>query len=106
MNARGVDLREEDLLRMRGIFARFSAIHDVRVFGSRATGEARRASDIDLAVRAPSMSPGEWARLRLDLEDAPIPYEVDVVNVDEVASASLLRAIEQTGVSIYNHAGL
>ena len=52
-------LRERDLAWLRQTFQRFPWIGEVRVFGSRATGTARRASDIDLAISAPeAVTPG------------------------------------------------
>lgn len=48
------DLREVDLERLRAVFRRFPEVRRVLVFGSRATGTAKRASDVDLAVEAPA----------------------------------------------------
>jgi predicted nucleotidyltransferase len=48
-----VALREKDLAALRVTFQRFPAVREVRVFGSRATGQAGRASDLDLAIFAP-----------------------------------------------------
>ncbi len=41
-------LRDQDLAVLRRTFHRFPCVREVRLFGSRATGQARRASDIDL----------------------------------------------------------
>lgn len=46
-------LRDKDLAILRGAFRLFPSVREVRVFGSRATGHARRASDLDLAISAP-----------------------------------------------------
>lgn len=55
-----------------------------RIFGSRVTGAARRASDIDLAISAPDMSVAEWHDLCEALENAPIIYELDIVREEDV----------------------
>jgi predicted nucleotidyltransferase len=66
------------------------ADEDVRVlfFGSRARGDARRASDIDVAL-APrkALHPGVLAGLRERLDELRIPYPVDLVMLDEVSMA-------------------
>ncbi len=55
------------------------------LFGSRARGDAGRASDIDIAVlpEAP-LEPGTLARIRDALEESTIPYEVEVVDLSRV----------------------
>ncbi len=51
------------------------------VFGSRATGRARRYSDLDLAIDAGRrMTFDEIARLSEAFTDSDLPYRVDVVD--------------------------
>jgi predicted nucleotidyltransferase len=96
-----IDLREKDLAALRGTFRRFPCIREVRVFGSRATGKARRASDLDLAISAPGATPSEWADLCETLENAPLIYELDVVRPEETTSQRLKEKIETEGIAIY-----
>jgi uncharacterized protein len=52
----------------------------VWVFGSRATGRARRYSDLDLAIDAGRrLTVDEMAILREGFDDSDLPYRVDVV---------------------------
>ena len=46
-------MRNKDLAVLRAACRQFPAVREVRVFGSRATGTASRASDLDLAISAP-----------------------------------------------------
>ena len=51
------------------------------VFGSRATGRARRYSDLDLALDAGRrMTLDEIARLTEAFSDSDLPYKVDLVD--------------------------
>ena len=53
----------------------------VWVFGSRATGRARRYSDLDLAIDAGRpLSLDEAALLREGFEESDLPYRVDIVD--------------------------
>jgi predicted nucleotidyltransferase len=94
-------LRDKDLAILRDAFRRFPAVREVRVFGSRATGTARRASDVDLAISAPDATPAEWADLCEALENAPIIYELDVVRPEKATSERLKEKIETEGVQIF-----
>ncbi|MBX3730612.1 MAG: nucleotidyltransferase domain-containing protein [Candidatus Sumerlaeia bacterium] len=95
------DLRAKDLATLRAIFDRFPSVRQVRVFGSRATGHAQRASDIDLAIDAPDAAQHEWNALVEALEEAPIIYRIDVVRPEQVAGTALLAAIERDGITIH-----
>ena len=53
-------LRDKDVDTLRSTFRHFSFVQEVRVFGSRANGIARRSSDLDLAISSPEATPAEW----------------------------------------------
>lgn len=97
----GVDLRKKDLETLRAIFRRFSSIQSVRVFGSRATASARRASDIDIAVSAPEMDDRAWSDLREALDAAPLIYDMDVIRLETLQDENLRARIRKDGVVIY-----
>lgn len=81
-----------------------SHCHTVRrvlLFGSRATGTARRASDIDLAVVAPEMSPSDWAKLAERVEESPIIYRIDLLRLDMLPRDALREYILREGIPIY-----
>ncbi len=96
-----VALRDKDLAALCGAFRRFPAVREVRVFGSRATGHARRASDLDLAIFAPDATSVEWADICDALENAPLIYELDLVRPERTTSERLKEKIEREGIAIY-----
>ncbi len=94
-------LRERDLSVLRDLFCGFPCVREVRLFGSRATGSARRASDIDLAISAPDATDEQWHQLRDRLEEAPIIYELDIIRSERTQNSNLLEKIAREGMSIY-----
>ena len=96
-----VALREKDLTALRETFQRFPSVREVRVFGSRATGQSRRASDLDLAIFAPEATSMEWAGICEAIENAPIIYELDVVRPEQTTNARLKEKIDREGIVIY-----
>lgn len=94
-------LRDKDLATLRRTFRRFPYVREVRVFGSRATGTARRASDLDLAVAAPDATATEWQTLAEALELAPVVCELDLVRTERTRNPRLLERIARDGVRIY-----
>ena len=72
-------------------------IQQVILFGSRARGDYRKVSDIDLAV-----SGGNIAAFALDVEEETTTLlKYDVVNLDGSVQKELLDAIEKEGVMLY-----
>ena len=96
-----VDLRKKDVDALRAIFGRFPSIQSVRVFGSRATKNARRTSDIDIAISAPDMTDHVWSELRAALDSAPLIYGLDIVRMDHLTDTQLQYRIDSDGVVIY-----
>lgn len=72
-------------------------IEKLILFGSRARGDFRRTSDIDLAV-----SGGDFARFALDVEEETSTLlKYDFVDLDRKVQKELLKSIEKEGIVIY-----
>ncbi len=74
--------------------------HDAAVwlFGSCARGEARQHSDIDIAILPRDNLPsGLLAELAADIEESPIPYDVDLVDLRR-AEPALVEEVRREGV--------
>ena len=69
------------------------------LFGSRARGDNRRESDIDLAVYG--MPEGNHTDFRLNLEELPTLLKFDVVYISPQTSPELVSNIHKDGVDIY-----
>lgn len=89
-------IREDVFAEIRGLAQRYH-IEKVILFGSRARGDYRRDSDIDLAV-----SGGNISRFTLGIEEeTATPLKYDVVNLDAAVQGELLESIEKEGKVLY-----
>lgn len=77
-------------------------IEEVVIFGSRAKGNFRKASDIDLAVKGNAVTDITIKRLsgRLN-EEMSMPYFFDVVRYESINNPDLLDHIQRIGMAIY-----
>jgi predicted nucleotidyltransferase len=75
-------------------------VERVVLFGSRARGDNRERSNIDLAVAAPVASVLAWDRVQELAEEAPTLLSVDVVRLDWVGRA-LRDVIEDEGIVLF-----
>lgn len=70
----------------------------VWLFGSRARGNAKPFSDIDIAVEHDGrLSRTRFAELRASLDESLIPFFVDVVDLAE-AEPRLVEAVREEGI--------
>lgn len=81
--------------RLQRLFESSPKLRRVWIYGSRARGDHRDLSDIDLALDAPGMTDLERARLSDRLEDLNILYRVDLLHLQEDLDMELRHRIEQ-----------
>ena len=78
-------------------FAKKYDVKKVILFGSRARGDFKRTSDIDLAV-----SGGNFDRFALDVdEETSTLLMFDIINIDRDMQTELKESIEREGVLLY-----
>jgi len=85
-------LKTEELKAVRGVLTRYPSIRRAEIFCSRARGDFSHGCDIDLAVYHNRMSAEDMNRLRMDLDDVPIIYRIDVVDPERVSRLELAAA--------------
>ena len=71
-------------------------LNKIILFGSRARGDYRRTSDIDLAI-----SGGNTAAFTIDIEETSTLLAYDVVDLDKPVEEQLLESIRREGKEIY-----
>lgn len=89
-------LRTTDITILKGIFKEFSQIHEVLIFGSRAMGNNKMGSDIDIALKG-EITDKVMRGVRMELEDSPLPYFFDVVNYGDITHQKLKDHIDEFG---------
>ena len=94
MNDTGI--RAEVIEEIRNLAQKYD-IEKVILFGSRARGDFRRTSDIDIAVTG-----GDFGRFALDVdEETSTLLEYDIVNLDRDMQDELRESIEKEGRILY-----
>ncbi len=71
----------------------------ITLFGSRARGDNRHNSDIDLAIYG--LDKSKQAFFWYDIDDLPTLIKFDLVYISENTDKSLLENIDKDGVVIY-----
>lgn len=80
----------------------FSAVEKAWIFGSRALGNYKKGSDVDIAIAGKSVDFDVVAALYGKLnEEVSQPYFIDIVDVNAVESAALKQHITEKGIAFY-----
>jgi predicted nucleotidyltransferase len=98
MNRFGLTDRELELI--GGVFERHPEVVETRIFGSRAKGNSRPNSDIDLALFG-HIAPATLAAVAGELDDLPLPYAFDVQAHEAIRHRPLREHIDRVGQSLY-----
>ncbi|MDK2919775.1 MAG: uncharacterized protein PWQ37_2508 [Candidatus Petromonas sp.] len=84
--------------------SKWPTIEKAAVFGSRAMGNYKRGSDIDLAIYGANITSETVNELSVMLnEELPIPYYFDIVHYDSLKNDSLKIHIDTYGKLFYTN---
>jgi len=91
-------LTERDMRTIQDIFKKYPDITEVRLFGSRAKGNYKQGSDIDLAVMNEGVSSKVIGDLAFEFEESRLPYMVDLINYPALRHKEFIEHIDRVGI--------
>jgi len=95
-------LKEQDISDIVAAIAKFEEIEKASIFGSRAKGNYKPGSDVDLAIFGDCITFDTVSRLHGALEEeSRMPYFFDIVDYSQLTNAELKGHIERVGNIIY-----
>ena len=93
---------DESLNMIMKTIASLPEIQEAVLYGSRAMGNHKNGSDIDIAVAGKNLSPDTVLRLSTLLnEELPLPYYFDVTDLSRLEHRELAEHIEKHGKVIF-----
>ncbi len=93
---------ERDWCYMQQAISCFEEIEKVVLFGSRALGNYKTGSDVDLAIYGADVDRKTVRRLSEQLnENYPLPYFFDVVDYNALENENLIKHIDAYGKFIF-----
>lgn len=87
-------LSAQTLQKIRDVFMRYPQVEEVVLYGSRARGDYKNGSDIDLTHTLVS-------RIANDLDDQLLPYTIDLCIFKNIRNPEMVEQIERVGVALY-----
>jgi type I restriction enzyme S subunit len=97
-------LTETTVENICAVFARFPEIEKAILYGSRAKGNFKPGSDIDLTLCGEALTSDLRSTIASALDDLLLPYTIDLSIFNEINHAKLREHIERVGVLFYERA--
>jgi predicted nucleotidyltransferase len=82
---------------IKSVFAQYPQIEKTMLYGSRAKGNFKPGSDIDLTLIAPTLTLSELLKIETEIDDLLLPYKVDLSLFHKIENNDLLDHIQRVG---------
>ena len=87
--------------KIKAIFAEYPQIEKVILYGSRAKGNYKKGSDIDLTIISEGMELSLLHEIENKLDDLLLPYTFDISIYSHIKNKNLLDHINRIGINFY-----
>jgi len=95
-------LLERDIETITQAISKFPEISQTILFGSRAKGNYKPGSDVDLAIKGAEISYATVSSLSFMLnEELMLPYFFDIVHYEKITEPKLIQHIDRVGRLFY-----
>ncbi len=94
-------LKETTIETIHKVFSNYSQVEQVIIYGSRAKGNYKNGSDIDLTFKGDDLSLTLINKIDLELDDLMLPYTFDLSIYSHIKNPDLIDHIERVGKVFY-----
>jgi predicted nucleotidyltransferase len=94
-------LNAETVAKIHGVLAKHPEIKQAILYGSRAKGNYRDGSDIDLCLVGETLTLGQLLKVENELDDLLLPYKIDLSLFHALDNLELIDHIRRVGVEFY-----
>lgn len=91
-------LSEDTYIKLKKVINKYSN-YKFKIFGSRARGDYKNNSDIDIAIEG-NINKSEKFNILNDFDMLDIPYTMDIVFIQDINKKEFLESIIKEGVNI------
>ncbi len=94
-------LSDEVQMQLQAVFAHFPDVEKAILYGSRAKGNYKPGSDIDLTLIGPRLESMLLGQIESELDNLLLPYRIDLSVCSHITHAGLLDHIGRVGRVFY-----
>lgn len=101
MSAARFGLTEPTIEKIGGVLAQHPQVEQAVLYGSRAKGNYKNGSDIDLTLMGEELCHDDLLKLIGELDDLLLPYMIDLSIFHQLTHQDLIDHIRRVGVVFY-----
>jgi uncharacterized protein len=94
-------LKEQVIEEIKKVFNSNTAIDKAIIYGSRAKGNFKPGSDIDIVLIAPKLSLRDLYKIENQLDDLLLPWKIDLILMHNISNHDLIDHINRVGITFY-----
>lgn len=94
-------LKDDDIHKIQAIFTESHRVEKAILYGSRAKGNFREGSDIDLVLFGKQLTLTELLSIENKLDDLYLPYHIDLSIFHQIKNNDLISHIDRCGIVFY-----
>ncbi len=94
-------LEQNIILKIVDVFSSFPEVEEAILYGSRAKGTYKDASDIDITLKGEKLNLTILNKINWQLDDLMLPYTFDLSIYHRISNNDLLEHIERVGKNLY-----
>lgn len=97
-------LKSEAIAQINQIFSTYPEISKAILYGSRAKGNYKNGSDIDLTLISDRLDHRQLLEIETQIDDLLLPYSMDLSIFSSIDNLYLIEHIDRVGVTFYEKA--
>lgn len=95
-------LSTQTLQKIQDVFVRYPQVEEAVLYGSRARGDYKNGSDIDLTLHGGTeLTHTILSQIVNDLDDQLLAYTIDLSIFKNIRNPEMIEQIERVGVALY-----
>ncbi len=98
-------LKEHHIIKIQSVFEKHKAVEKAVIYGSRAKGNYRNGSDIDLTLIGENLNLSVLLKVENELDDLLLPYKIDLSLFHQIENPDLIDHIHRIGMAFYEKKG-
>lgn len=96
-------LDTEDIEAINKVFSKHPEIETAVLYGSRAKGNYRNDSDIDLTLKGEQITLSQLFEIETELDDLLLPYKIDLSIYHKIENPDFIEHIDRVGIIFYKN---
>ncbi len=94
-------LKQTTIDATNSVFNLFTEVYEAILYGSRAKGNYKNGSDIDITLKGKNMNINILNKISLVIDDLLLPYTLDLSILKQIKNPVLIAHIERVGIVFY-----